>query len=71
MGYHIARLIFTIILIIFTLTSLAHRVWPMALFWALITAAVGYPFIQGGKLNLNYDDCPTAARPMPSPLMAS
>jgi hypothetical protein len=55
MAYHTARLIITIIFLIFAVSSLVTRYWFSALFWALLTAAVGYPFVRGGKLDLYFD----------------
>ncbi len=56
MATHTARLIVTIILLIFAVGALAAGAPISAIFWGLIAAAVGYPFVRGGKLNLNYDD---------------
>ena len=59
MGYHTARLIFTIIFFMFALSSLVSGYWLQAIFWALITMAVGYPFVRSGRVNLYYEDAPT------------
>ena len=55
MEYHTARLIVTIVFLILAVSALATRYWFSAFFWALLAAAVGYPFIRGGKLDLYYD----------------
>ena len=59
MASHTARLIFTILFFIFAVSGLVSGFWFSALFWALVAVAVGYPFVRGGHLNLNYNDTPT------------
>jgi len=54
MAYHTARLVVTIIFMMLALSALTTRYWLSALFWALLAVAVGYPFVQSGKLNLYY-----------------
>jgi hypothetical protein len=54
MGHHIARLIITVIFIILAFSSLVTGRWFLAIFWALLTVAVGHPFYQDGKINLSY-----------------
>lgn len=56
MEYHTARLVVTVIFLIFAVYALATRYWFSAFFWGLLAIVVGYPFVRGGKLNLNYDD---------------
>lgn len=58
MATHTARLIFTIIFLVLAVSGLVSGFWFSALFWALIAMAVGYPFVRGGRLNLNYNDSP-------------
>ena len=55
MGYHTARLIITTIFMILAISALITRYWFSAFFWALLSLVIGYPFIQGGKLDLYYD----------------
>lgn len=55
MEYHTARLIVTIIFMILAVSALVTRYWFSAFFWALLSLAVGYPFIRSGKLDLYYD----------------
>jgi hypothetical protein len=59
MGLHTARLIFTVLLLILTLSNLAAGFWASAVAWALITMCVAYPFIRNGRIDLYYDDEPT------------
>ena len=59
MGLHTARLIFTILLLIFAIAGLVAGYWFQAIFWALIMMAVGYPFVRNGRVDLYYDDAPT------------
>jgi hypothetical protein len=54
MAYHTARLIVTIVFLILAVSALVTRYWFSAFFWVLLAAAVGYPFIRGGKLDLYY-----------------
>lgn len=54
MEYHIARLIVTIVFLILAVSALVTRYWFSAIFWVLLVAAVGYPFVRGGKLDLYY-----------------
>lgn len=55
MTTHTGRLIVVIILFIFTLSSVATGFWFQALVWLALTCAVGYPFVQGDKVDLYYD----------------
>lgn len=71
MGDHTARLIVTIIFLIFAVSSLVTRYWFSAFFWALLTVAVGYPFVQGGKLDLYYDTSPKSEVIVVSPTMTA
>lgn len=56
MDYHSARLIVTIIFLILALSSVVTRYWFSALFWTLLAAAVGYPFVQNGRIDLYYGE---------------
>jgi hypothetical protein len=65
MAVHSGRLILTALFLIFLVTGLFSNspkkpaaYWGSALFWALMAIAVGYPFVRGGKIDLNYDDAP-------------
>ena len=82
MALHTARLIFTVIFLIFALAGLVTGYWFQALFWVLIAFAVGYPFVRDGRIDLYYEDPPTkviiyqamgvtpgpSAAPMPVPI---
>jgi hypothetical protein len=59
MSLHTTRLILTVIFFIFALAGLISGYWFQALFWALITIAVGAPFVRNGRIDLYYDDAPT------------
>jgi hypothetical protein len=59
MGLHTARLIFTIIFLIFALSGLVAGYWVQAIVWVLIAFAVGYPFVRNGRIDLYYEDAPT------------
>ena len=67
MGYHTARLIVAIIFMILALSALVTRYWFSAFFWVLLTLAVGYPFMRGGKLDLYYDSPGEAYHMFPTP----
>lgn len=65
MADHTGRLIATIILGIFAIISLLNGYVVGTLFWALIAFAVGYPFVRGGKLNLQYENPPAKVMMVP------
>lgn len=56
MQTHTTRLIFTIIFLILATVDAVRGYWFSAVFWTLIMIAVGYPFVQKGRLDLYYDD---------------
>lgn len=53
---HTARLIFTVLFLIFAVSAIVQGAALSGFFWLLVAAAVGYPFVRGGKLDLNYPD---------------
>ncbi len=55
---HTGRLIAVTILARFAIIALLNGYWMGFTFWILITFAVGYPFVRGGKIDLNYDPDP-------------
>jgi len=55
MATHTARLIFTILFLVFAVSGLVSGYWFQALVWALIAFAVGYPFVRKGRVDLYYE----------------
>lgn len=70
MGLHTTRLLFTVLFLILALSGLVSGFWLQALFWAVIAAAVGSPFVQKGRIDLFYDEFPNKiiyVMPVPDP----
>lgn len=58
MASHTGRLVAVIILALFAIIALMNGYWVGSAFWVLVTLAVGYPFVRGGKVDLQYDPPP-------------
>jgi len=56
MATHTVRLIFTIIFLAALVSNIAIRDWGAVLLTTLFVAAVGYPFVRKGRVDLYYDD---------------